>query len=365
MTPAPAQSGYEDLLVAVFAARDRGDLAECERLVAAHPEHTAALRAALETMARAGFLDDAAAASGFPPLLGEFRLLQPIGGGGMGIVFLAEQPSLRRKVAVKLVRPELMLSGVARERFQREVETIAQLQHPGIVPVLAVGRHHGVPWFAMEFVPGCSLAEVLLSVAGRSTDSLDGDDFARAVGAGTGGDAVWCADGWWRTCVGVVAAIASTTAFVHARGILHRDLKPSNIMVTTEGHPLLLDFGLARVGAAADTPRLTRSGVELGSLAYMSPEQLRGEAVDERTDVYSLGVTLYELLALALPFAAVGDAELRLAIELGRHRPLRTQNRAVSPDLGLVVATAIDIDRERRYPSMAAMAADLRAVLEG
>jgi serine/threonine protein kinase len=361
---APSEPSFEDLLVAWLDAHERGDHDAVAGLQAAHPEHAAALQRAAARLARTGMLDAGSTASAYPELLGEFRLLQRLGSGGMGIVFLAEQTSLRRKVAVKLVRPELMLSPIACERFQREVATVAQLQHPGIVPVLAVGQHQGVPYFAMEYVAGCSLDEVLLSVAGRAPQTLDRAAFARAIGlVGNAPPLVGPArDSWWASIVHCIAAVAETVAYVHARGILHRDLKPSNVMVTPLGHSMLLDFGLAH---STDQAPLTRSGVQLGSVPYMSPEQLQGEALDERTDVYSLAVTLYQLLALRLPFQTSNEAELRAAIVSGRTAPLPREHRHLPRDLPLVVATAMDADRRRRYPSMAAFAADLRAVLAG
>lgn len=358
----PPGSPYEDVLASWLEASERGDQQTAEALLVQHPGHAEALRRAAARLERNGLLGTPPAEARYPECLGEFRLLQRLGSGGMGLVFLAEQTSLRRKVAVKLVRPELLLSPIARERFQREVATVAQLQHPGIVPVLAVGEHSGVPYFAMEYVAGCSLDEVLLSVADRPVASLDGQAFARAIGASDPPAPHPRRTSWWQAVTATIASVAETTAYVHARGILHRDLKPSNVMVTPQGHTMLLDFGLAQ---APDQAPLTRSGAQLGSLPYMSPEQLRGEAVDERTDVYSLGVTLYQMLALRRAFDGANEGELRQAIGSGRSLPLRQVARHLPRDLTVVVATAIDIDRGRRYPSMAAFAADLRAVLAG
>ena len=349
---------YEELLATVLEAHGRGDGPAIAELLAAHPQQRAPIERALARLADAGLLDADSAAS-YPEQLGEFRLLQKIGSGGMGVVFLAEQLSLKRKVAVKLVRPELMLSPTARERFSREVLTVAQLQHPGIVPVYAVGQHQGVPYFAMEYVAGCSLDEVLLSVRDRTPQSLRGADFARAIGEG---EATPQHGAWWQATVRVIAAVGEALAFVHERGILHRDIKPSNIMVTAAGRVLLLDFGLAH---ASSDEALTRSGALLGSLPYMAPEQICGEPLDERADVYSLGVTLYQLLALRAPFNGEGDAALRAAILAGRNQDLKRVHAALPRDLYWIVSTAIDVDRSLRYGSMAAFVADLRSLLEG
>jgi tetratricopeptide (TPR) repeat protein len=168
------------------------------------------------------------------------------------------------------------------------------------------------------------------------------------------------AGSYWEACARLVQQVAATMAYVHEQGIVHRDLKPSNIVVTKQGQALVLDFGLAHV---RDLQRVTHDDKPLGTPAYVSPEQVRGEAIDERVDVYGLGVTLYELLTTHLPFENESWESLQSAILAGSARPVRSWNRAIPRDLEIVCAMAIDRDRARRYRSMADFAADLEAVL--
>ncbi|MBL8752724.1 MAG: serine/threonine protein kinase [Planctomycetes bacterium] len=345
---------FEELLAQAIELQELGDEPGLERLFAARPDLREQLRAALALLPHT----QAALSSltGLPERFGEFRRLERIGSGGMGIVYLGEQESLRRRVAIKVMRPELLLSDRVRARFLRESETIARLQHPGIVQVLAVGHAGPVPYLVMELLEGCSLADLLQRHRNRPVDSLRADDFVPTPGAtppaGT--------RQWWQACVTAIAEVAETVAFVHSHGVLHRDLKPSNVFLTAQGRTKLLDFGLAR---GATDLQLTQNVGDVGSPAYMSPEQLCGEALDERTDVYSLGVTLHQLLTLRLPFPATTAEPLRSAILDGAVNPRWWHGLHLPRDLVLVVDQAMQRQRERRYRSMAEFAGDLRAVL--
>ena len=356
--------GVEPLIAEALLELEQGGEPRLQEFLARHATHAEQIRAGLEQLRRAGVLAPPTAAVTEPRHYGEFRVLRRLAAGGMGVVYLAEQTSLKRQVALKVVRPELLLSPTARERFEREVETIARLQHPGIVPILAVGDEAGVPWFAMEHIEGRSLEAMLDAMPelprGRSSAgvlrSALGEPPER-VGASSGA----FAGTFWEGCLRIVLQVAQTMSYVHARGIVHRDLKPSNIMVTPFGQALVLDFGLAHV---QDRERVTRTDVPVGSPAYMAPEQVRGEAVDERVDIYALGVTLYQLLTGVLPFVAEGAERLQQAILAGGARAVRAHSRAVPRDVATIVAAAMDRDRGHRYASMADFAADLEAALQ-
>lgn len=342
----------EELLAGCLELPGAEQDARLEILCRQHPDLAVQLRRRCGFLRSAGFgpVRGAGEEPGFPEQLGDFRLLERLGAGGMGVVYRAEQVSLGREVALKLVRPEHLFFPGARERFRREVETVAHLQHPGIVPVYTVGEANGVPYFAMELLQGATLAEVLRRLAGRAPETLAGPDLAPV-----------CSGSWSDACLRVVQQVAEALEHAHARGIVHRDVKPSNILVTAGGRAVLLDFGLTS-GAAAD--RLTRSGAAVGTLPYMSPEQVQGRRdLDARTDVYSLGVTLYELLTLQLPYQAEDRREVERRILEGRSDPLRARNRRIAPEAELVCLHAMDAEPAQRYASAADFADDLGNVL--
>jgi len=348
----------EDLLADALAAFDDGGEPALRAFVAAHEERRQALERGIARCREMGLLGAGTPVRDFPERLGEFRLLRRLGSGGMGVVYEAEQESLGRRVALKVVRPELMFFEGARERFRREIEAVARLAHAAIVPVLASGEQDGLPWYAMELISGYTAHEVCELLRDRDPATLRGNDLRRALGGApeTGTDPL---DGtWWQVCVRIVHTIAAGVRHAHLRGIVHRDIKPSNVMLRPDGRAVLLDFGVAMVTGSKE---FTRTGNTPGSPAFMSPEQLRGDAVDERTDVYSLAATLWQLLTLRAPFAGASDLQRIRDGELPR---LRQRNRDVPPELELVVRTAMDRDRERRYHDMDAFAADLLAVLQ-
>lgn len=303
-----------------------------------------------------------------------FRLIEKLGEGGMGVVYRAEQATPRREVALKVIRPAFLHFSGARERFEREVEACAQLDHPSIVPVLEVGADAGVPWFSMGLVRGSTLADLLDELRARDPRVLGGSDLRDAVRGSvdpttdtTTGVGDGCFRGTWvESIVALVAEIAGALQHAHGRGVFHRDVKPSNIIVTPAGRAMLLDFGLAVMD---DAQRLTGTRAIIGSLPYLAPELVRGEAPASvpaaRLDVYALGVTLYEACALHNPFLGPTAEATRKSILAADPVPLRRRNPRVSRDLELVCATAMAESASRRYASMAEFAADLRAVLEG
>lgn len=308
-------------------------------------------------------------AGAHPERLGDFRLLERLGSGAMGVIYLAEQVSLQRRVALKLVRPDTLYFPEARERFKREIESAARLVHPGIVRVHAHGTQDGLPWFAMEFIEGVALSRALSELSGRDARALSGPELLETArrsarvppGTDTPAPAALQSD-WVRACLWIARELAQALEHAHQHGVLHRDIKPANVMLSAAGRVVLLDFGLARGQGDA---RLTRTGTRAGSLAYMAPELLRGEAqADTRTDVYSLGVTLFELLALSLPFEEQDEQALTQRALSGRPARLRDRLPWLPQDVETVVAVAMDSEPARRYASAAHLARDLSHLLE-
>ncbi len=337
-----------------------GDAA-LESLCAAHPEHETRLRARLRTLRDMGLLSlRSGEGDAVPPRLGDFKLLDRLGGGGMGVVFSAEQVSLGRIVALKLIRPEQLFFPGARERFRREVEAVAHLTHPNIVPIYAVGEEGGVPYLAMERIRGVSVAELLTAFRERGITRPSRQDLLDGLG---GTEAPLFQSDWPAFCVSVAREIAAALHQAHTHGVIHRDVKPSNVMLSADGRALLLDFGLAsREGATT----LTRTGAVQGSLPYMAPEQIEGQAeqIGTPTDVYALGVTLYEMLTLRPAFPAESTEQLMRRILRGSWVPLRKLDPALSRDLEAVAATAMDLEPKRRYASVEHFRRDLSNLLE-
>jgi eukaryotic-like serine/threonine-protein kinase len=388
-SPDSAGGALRELVVECLARMEQDGPGALEALCREHPAQAAALRSLVGRLGDVGLIGrrlvdgtrpDGTGDDRFPERLGEFRLIARLGGGGMGVVYLAEQTALRRQVALKLIRPELLYFSGARERFRREVEAVARLAHAGIVPVLTGGEEGGIPFFAMELVQGATLHELLDALAGHEPARLTGADLRAALarvmagrpGAASApgtasapaGEAAERLFGgtWAAACLQIARAVAEALQHAHERGVLHRDVKPSNVMLTPDGRVLLLDFGLAQ---AAGNERVTRTGSHLGSLAYMSPEQVRGDhaAVDARSDVYSLGASLHELLALRAPFSGADDEDTRRRILEGRCPALRDHNPAAPRDAETVCQAAMELQPSRRYATAAALGQDLGAVL--
>ncbi|MBI3819746.1 MAG: protein kinase [Planctomycetes bacterium] len=373
-----SDSSAERLRTLVAEAVDRIEeegLPALDDLCTKNPSLASAIRRRVDALINAGFVSQLGGgpAPSPPERLGDFRIIRRLGQGGMGIVYLAEQLSLKREVAIKFIRPEHLYFSNSRERFKREIDAIARLQHPGIVPVYTVGEEHGIPFFSMEHIRGCPLSDVLETLRGTAAAALTGRSLADAIGAQLDDEtndkerraaSSFAFEGTWtEACFRIVAQIADALEHAHRHGVFHRDLKPSNLMITKTGRVLLLDFGLAATKGAA---QLTRAGAQLGSLHYLSPEQVRGDvdAINATTDVYGLGVTLYELLTLQLPFVEESTEGIMRRILEGRPRPVRKLNAAVPWDAETVCLTAMEREQPRRYKSAADLARDVQNVLQ-
>ena len=274
--------------------------------------------------------------------LGDFRLLRLLGQGGMGAVWEAEQISLPRKVALKLLHPELTQSPKHLERFHREAEAGARLNHRHIVGTLLFDRHGDKSFIVQELVPGGRTIADEIDDA-RRADSLPG--------------------GYYREVAERFASIAEALAFAHEQGVIHRDVKPSNILLDPEGTPKIGDFGLARL---METPGMSRTGDIVGTPFYMSPEQTQGlspKQIGPHCDVFSLGASLYEALSLRRAFE--GDHAIDVLDKIRHHDPPapRTIRPRIPADLSVICMKAMEKRSERRYGSMAEFAADLQRFL--
>ncbi|MFO0855871.1 MAG: protein kinase [Phycisphaerales bacterium] len=283
----------------------------------------------------------AKAADLLPVLSGAYRLLRVVGEGGMGVVYEAEQSFPRRRVALKSIRPGYATHSMLR-RFKTEIELLARLDHANIAQVYEAGyADEASPdqaFLVMELVDGLPLHKYAKSRGLSARDRLE-----------------------------LLLKVCDAVQHAHQRGVIHRDLKPANILVTHDGEPKVLDFGIARaIDEPGDATQFTRAGQVIGTPSYMSPEQLQGEPVDTRTDVYALGVIAYELLSDELPFD-LSKVPLSDAMKIVREKAVPSLSRVNSSlrgDVETIVATAMHIDRERRYSSVAAMADDIRNYLE-
>ncbi len=332
---------------------ERGNAPDIEAFAARFPEIEKRLLACLSTLAA---LDDATPPRTAEPApdgrdtlqrLGDYRLVREIGRGGMGVVFEAEQVSLQRRVAVKVLPLANALDPGQLQRFRNEALVVAQLDHEHIVPVHATGCDGGVHYYAMQLVDGWTLAEMVRHVR-------EGDGAAVAPLRDPPGT-----PGYFRAVAGWIADAADAIQHAHEHDVIHRDIKPSNLLLDRDGHVRVADFGLARLQG---TRSVTFSGDIVGTLRYMSPEQARGgrRPVDQRTDVYSLGATLYELLTLTPVFSGEDREEILRRVTIDDPvRPTRIEPK-IPRDLETITLKALSKELGGRYDAAGELADDLR-----
>jgi serine/threonine protein kinase len=262
--------------------------------------------------------------------ISHYIILEKIGEGGMGVVYKAEDTKLKRTVALKFLPSELTRDPQAKARFVQEAQAAAALDHPHICAVFEIGEAEGATYIAMPYVKGQSLKEKIAAGPLSMEEALD-----------------------------IAGQVAEGLKEAHERGIIHRDIKPANIMLTEKGQAKIMDFGLAKLEEGVD---LTKTMAVLGTVAYMSPEQARGEEVDHRTDIWSFGATLYEMLTGQKPFGQKHDQALLYSILNDTTESVSRIRPEIPKHLDRVIQKALEKDRPRRYQNMAEILEALRAV---
>ncbi len=347
---------FEGVMARCLERLDGGEDTTVDELAEEHPEFAHELRRRLHLLVDAGFLEGGR-------VFGPYRLLHALGRGGMGVVYAARDEQGQRVVALKLLPSRLSHDKRALARFEREIKAAAQLDHAHIVPILGWGDEEGVPYYAMEYVAGRTLAQVIAALdrLGVGPEQLEAQHLDIAAPL-EGRETRW-GRAYVEAVCRLVVDVAEALEHAHGHGVVHRDVKPSNILLRDDGRALLFDFGLARVDTEAS---LTLTGDFTGTPHYTSPEQLssRTEVIDGRSDVYSLGVTLYELVTLRRPFAGGSLQALSREILSCEPEPPRRFNASVPKDLETICLTAMDKNPARRYQRAAEMAADLRRLLD-
>jgi serine/threonine protein kinase/WD40 repeat protein len=384
--PSSADPAFDLLVDELIARLQAGQAPDWPALAREHPEYVGRLQSmagALEALGELSRAGDSALSGVAPPaaedfvpgVLGDFRILREVGRGGMGVVYEAEQVSLNRRVALKVLPLAATMDPRQLERFRHEARAAALLHHPHVVPVHGVGCERGVHYYAMQLIEGCSLAAVLDVLRGADPGGKEPGDGPKGPST-PGGNAAPTRPlaalntvplrrgrAHFRRVAELVAQAADALEYAHGMGVVHRDVKPANLLLDAGGDVWVTDFGLARLG---EGPGLTVSGDLLGTLRYMSPEQALAKhgLVDHRTDIYSLGATLYELLTLrpAVDGASKHEVLHRLAFE--EPVPPRKLDRSVPAELETVTLKALAKNPGERYATAQELADDLRRFLD-
>jgi serine/threonine protein kinase/WD40 repeat protein len=403
----PEQAAFDFLVDRLLAKLRAGQPLDWSAINREHPEHAGRLRSMAVAIEAVGDLSGADASvisklalkygqeEPVPGMLGDFRILREVGRGGMGVVYEAEQVSLDRRVALKVLPFAATLDPRQLQRFRHEARAAALLHHPHIVPVYGVGCERGTHYYAMQLIDGCSLAQVIADLKlhkfqtrnanyrvrnpkpirspkwqtqnqtePRVSQKDDSPDWQSANAVTLPLAATRTVQNpqtqkSFRQVAELIAQAAEALEYAHSMGVVHRDVKPANLLLDAAGNVWITDFGLARLGEGLG---LTLSGDLLGTLRYMSPEQALAKhgLVDHRTDVYSLGVTLYELLTLCPAVDGVSRQEIlhRLAFE----EPLRPRrlDPSIPAELEMVTLKALAKDPQERYATAQELANDLR-----
>jgi len=264
---------------------------------------------------------------------GRYQILEELGRGGMGVVYKAKDTKLKRTVALKFLPPELTHISEIKERFMREAQAAAALDHPNICTVYEFDEAEEKTFISMAYIEGQSLKKTIES------GPLELDEGLR-----------------------IATQVAEGLQEAHNRGVVHRDIKSANIMVTEKGQSKVMDFGLARIAGGT---LVTKEGATMGTIAYMSPEQARGEEVDNRTDIWSLGVVLYEMFGGQLPFKGEHDQAVVYSILKEKPKPVTDLRSEIPMAIGQVVDKALEKDPDNRYQEIEELVDDLKSISEG
>ncbi len=311
---------------------------KCPKCHSDNPDSSRFCGSCAALLAEEGQLPDSLTKTLVTPLLviskdkliaGKYRIVEEIGRGGMGVVYKAEDLKLKRLVALKFLPPHLMNSPELKERFLIEAQAAAALSHPNICVIYEVGEAEDQSFIAMEYVEGETLRDKINKGPLKTGNAVE-----------------------------ITSQIAAGLGEAHRKGIIHRDIKSANIMVTDKGQAKVMDFGLAKVRGGSS---LTQGQTTLGTVAYMSPEQARGDELDQRTDIWSLGVVLYEMLTGEVPFKGDRDVSIIYSIVHEEPKSLKVRKPPVPVELQQVIAHALKKNRDSRYGSAEEMLKDLRA----
>ncbi len=347
-----------DIVAHYLDRLNEGECLDAEEVLREHPDWGQAVVNELEA-----FMDLGSRATDDPTMplgtLGDYILRRQIGRGGMGVVYDAWQNSMDRRVALKVLPPGFAADDRTFNRFMREVKTTGKLNHQNVVAVYSTGIEEGTPWYSMEFVEGETLAQILARLESAGAHEAEKRTLLKGIFETDEVDL-----GYYVTIAKAFAGVAEGLQHAHSKGIVHRDIKPSNLILDSEGRLRILDFGLAR---QEGQETLTISGDLVGTPLYMSPEQARVRKlrIDHRTDIYSLGATMYEMLTRSPPFKGKNHQDTLSQIISRDPVPLRKRNPRIPKDLETIILQCLRKQPEDRYGTAEALGQDLLRAARG